>query len=291
MSADPSSAVPILLIGGYLGAGKTTLINRLLNSELLPANTAVLVNDFGDINIDEQLIRGGSKADNVIGLANGCICCSIADDLSSALEQLRKTSVQRIVLECSGVAEPAKARQQCHYPGFSPQGCVVLVDATAHDDRCNDKYVGALATTQVQQGDLLVVTKSDLNPGFCLPALQAAVSAQDNGLIEMLLGWQAQTAEWQPIQSRSALSFTATTWSQTEVVERAPLLAYLRQLPKSVQRVKGFVRTPDGLLEVHRVDTRVAAQLRLDLSHKPPPLGLVFIGYQPEDLPQRAPSF
>lgn len=92
-------------------------------------------------------------------------------------------------------------------------------------------------------------------------------------------------------QSRSALSFTATTWSQTEVVERAPLLAYLRQLPKSVQRVKGFVRTPDGLLEVHRVDTRVAAQLRLDLSHKPPPLGLVFIGYQPEDLPQRAPSF
>ena len=103
---------PITLIGGYLGAGKTTFINRLLNSGGLPSRTAILVNDFGDINVDEQLIRSGSKSDEVIGLANGCVCCSIADDLTSALEVLKSSAIERVLLECSGVAEPHRARVQ-----------------------------------------------------------------------------------------------------------------------------------------------------------------------------------
>ena len=168
MTYPSPTQIPVTLIAGYLGAGKTTLVNKLLNSKKLPANTAVLVNDFGDINIDEQLIKNDSQADNVIGLANGCICCSIADDLTAALEQVRASGVERVILECSGVAEPAKARQQCYYPGFYPQACIVLVDAQAHDQRCDDKYVGALARAQVQQADLLVVTKTALNPQFRL---------------------------------------------------------------------------------------------------------------------------
>ena len=120
---------PITLIGGYLGAGKTTFINRLLNSGGLPSLTAVLVNDFGDINVDEQLIRSGSKSDQVIGLAHGCVCCSIADDLTSALEVLKSSAIERVLLECSGVAEPHRARVQCHYPGYYPHASVVLVDA------------------------------------------------------------------------------------------------------------------------------------------------------------------
>ena len=79
--------VPITLISGYLGAGKTTLINKLLSHPALPQDTAVLVNDFGDINIDESLIRSASADGTVIGLSNGCICCSISDDLSKALDE------------------------------------------------------------------------------------------------------------------------------------------------------------------------------------------------------------
>ncbi len=139
---------PITLIGGYLGAGKTTFINRLLNSGGLPSRTAVLVNDFGDINVDEQLIRSGSKSDQVIGLANGCVCCSIADDLTSALETLKSSAIERVLLECSGVAEPQKARVQCHYPGYYPNASVVLVDALNHQQRCIDKYVGTLVAAQ-----------------------------------------------------------------------------------------------------------------------------------------------
>jgi G3E family GTPase len=145
---------PITLIGGYLGAGKTTFINKLLNSGRLPSSTAVLVNDFGDINIDEQLIRSGSNSDQVIGLANGCVCCSIADDLTAALEALKSSGIERVLLECSGVAEPQKARLQCHYPGYYPHASVVLVDALNHAQRCTDKYVGALGQRSSQTSGL-----------------------------------------------------------------------------------------------------------------------------------------
>jgi Ni2+-binding GTPase involved in maturation of urease and hydrogenase len=290
MSHNDLEERPITLIGGYLGAGKTTLINRLLNSGRLPSNTAVLVNDFGDINIDEHLIRRGSKADNVIGLANGCICCSISDDLSSALEQLRATTVQRIILECSGVAEPAKARQQCLYPGFYPHATVVLVDAAAHEKRCTDKYVGALARAQVQQADLLVVSKSALNPDFRLGGLLPCVDGEDRGLLDMLLGWQADAGESTQMNVDSAPQFVAKTFALAEKVSLQRTQVYLRDLPVSVQRVKGFLITDQGIVEVHRVGTQLQIHSRPELNAKPPIFGLVFIGYNGAELPQYPPA-
>ena len=290
MSHNDLEERPITLIGGYLGAGKTTLINRLLNSGRLPSNTAVLVNDFGDINIDEHLIRRGSKADNVIGLANGCICCSISDDLSSALEQLRATAVQRIILECSGVAEPAKARQQCLYPGFYPHATVVLVDAAAHEKRCTDKYVGALARAQVQQADLLVVSKSALNPDFRLGGLLPCVDGEDPGLLDMLLGWQADAGESTQMNVDSAPQFVAKTFALAEKVSIQRTQVYLRDLPVSVQRVKGFLITDQGIVEVHRVGTQLQIHSRPELNAKPPIFGLVFIGYNGAELPQYPPA-
>ena len=290
MSHNDLEERPITLIGGYLGAGKTTLINRLLNSGRLPSNTAVLVNDFGDINIDEHLIRRGSKADNVIGLANGCICCSISDDLSSALEQLRATAVQRIILECSGVAEPAKARQQCLYPGFYPHATVVLVDAAAHEKRCTDKYVGALARAQVQQADLLVVSKSALNPDFRLGGLLPCVDGEDPGLLDMLLGWQADAGESTLMNVDSVPQFAARTFALAEKVSLQRTQVYLRDLPVSVQRVKGFLITDQGIVEVHRVGTQLQIHSRPELNAKPPIFGLVFIGYNGAELPQYPPA-
>lgn len=290
MSHNDLEERPITLIGGYLGAGKTTLINRLLNSGRLPSNTAVLVNDFGDINIDEHLIRRGSKADNVIGLANGCICCSISDDLSSALEQLRATAVQRIILECSGVAEPAKARQQCLYPGFYPHAMVVLVDAAVHEKRCTDKYVGALARAQVQQADLLVVSKSALNPDFRLGGLLPFVDGEDPGLLDMLLGWQADAGESTQMNVDSAPQFVAKTFALAEKVSLQRTQVYLRDLPVSVQRVKGFLITDQGIVEVHRVGTQLQIHSRPELNAKPPIFGLVFIGYNGAELPQYPPA-
>ena len=98
--------VPITLISGYLGTGKTTLINKLLSHPALPPDTAVLVNDFGDINVDESLVRSASADGTVIGLSNGCICRSISDDLSKALDELHRLAVTRHLGD-QGIADRA----------------------------------------------------------------------------------------------------------------------------------------------------------------------------------------
>ena len=272
--------VPITLIGGYLGAGKTTLINKLLSHPALPRGRAVLINDFGDINIDESLIRSESADGTKIGLSNGCICYSISNDLSKALDELHKLEVERVIMETSGVAEPAQVWQHCHYPGFTPVACVVLVDASNHAARSQDKYVGSLARAQVEQAHLLVLSKTDLNPGFELNHLTPQLSSQDPALIETVLQWQhADDATFTDHFLTTQPSFRAHTWHQEKPIARTSLEALLDNLGESVQRVKGWVDTFEGIYVVSKVGSRATVT---ELKENQPPtamLGLVFITY------------
>ena len=99
-------ATPVTVLTGFLGAGKTTLLNRILNGDH-GLRVAVLVNDFGAINIDADLVVG--IKDDVVSLANGCVCCSIRDDLVETIEMVltRPESPEYILLEASGIADPA----------------------------------------------------------------------------------------------------------------------------------------------------------------------------------------
>jgi len=106
VAADNGNAVPITILTGFLGAGKTTLLNRILTGNH-GLRVGVLVNDFGSINIDAELVVGVDN--NMISLANGCVCCQIRDDLIESVIALlaRPEAIEYILLEASGVADPA----------------------------------------------------------------------------------------------------------------------------------------------------------------------------------------
>ena len=158
---------PLTIIGGYLGAGKTTLINALLAGDH-GQRLAVIVNDFGSINIDAALIENADG--ETISLANGCICCRIADDLATTLiglaspdRQQYDNRIDHILIETSGVAEPEKvAAYASALPAFQLSNIVVLVDVETFRARAKDKFVGSLVQRQVKAADLLILTKGDM---------------------------------------------------------------------------------------------------------------------------------
>ena len=156
-----TARLPLTVIGGYLGACKTTLLNRLLANPD-GQRIAVLVNDFGEIDIDGRLLN--STTDNVLRLANGCICCSVADNFAETLETVRGFAdrIDRVVVEVSGVGQPHKVAQWGHSPGFSPDGIVVLVDPLSILSRATDPYIGDTVISQVTRADLVVISRTDI---------------------------------------------------------------------------------------------------------------------------------
>jgi G3E family GTPase len=159
---SPGPPIPMVVVGGYLGAGKTTLLNYVL-SNAGQRRVAVLVNDFGDINIDAALIR--ERTDDVINLENGCICCSIGGRLVDALLKIsaRHERPELLIIEASGVSDPVKIAQIGLLDrAFRLYGIIVAVDAERIGETLRDPYVGDIVRRQIAGATALVLTKSDL---------------------------------------------------------------------------------------------------------------------------------
>ena len=153
--------VPILLVTGFLGAGKTTVVNALL-AHAEGRRIALVVNDFGAINIDAELIAGAS--DGVVSLTNGCICCSLEGDLMRTLAAILRRSPRPdyIVIETSGVADPADIVRNLMDPVIwreAPLETVLcVVEATTPAAKLNDP----LLRSQLRAADVLALSKTDL---------------------------------------------------------------------------------------------------------------------------------
>ncbi len=156
--------LPLVIIGGYLGAGKTTLINHVLR-QANGVRVAVLVNDFGSISIDADLIANGGGANaGVLALAGGCVCCSYGEDLLGTLAKAASLvpTPDVLLLECSGVGLPAAVARTV---GLSAQvrlaGVAVVVDSVDLPQRLRAPYVGDTVAQQVRAADLLLLNQAD----------------------------------------------------------------------------------------------------------------------------------
>ncbi|NIR41904.1 MAG: GTP-binding protein, partial [Actinobacteria bacterium] len=152
--------VPVTLLGGFLGAGKTTVVNEVLARTDRPI--AALVNDVGAVNIDAALVR--RRHGDTIELTDGCVCCSLAGGLAAALDTLRERPdpPDHVIVELSGVADPGRVVPWAGSDGFRLDGVVVLVDAEQFPERVHDPATADAVITQVRRADLLVLTKLDL---------------------------------------------------------------------------------------------------------------------------------
>ncbi len=189
MTASQSLArVPCTILTGFLGSGKTTIIRHLLENAG-GRRVAVIVNEFGDVGIDGEILRGcgieSCSDDDIVELANGCLCCTVADDFAPALDRILARGVDYILIETSGLALPKPLVQAFHWPDIRSRvtvdGVVAVVDGAAlaegrvagdmaalaaqragDDSIDHDDPVEEVFQDQVACADLIVLTKRDL---------------------------------------------------------------------------------------------------------------------------------
>jgi cobalamin biosynthesis protein CobW len=203
-SRQSLARVPCTIVTGFLGAGKTTLIRHVL-ANAQGRRLAVIVNEFGDVGIDGEILKGcGNEAcpeENIVELANGCLCCTVADEFVPALDAiLARDGVEHIVIETSGLALPKPLVQAFHWPAITSRvtvdGVVVVVDgaalasgrvaddldalarqraadsALAHDDPVEEVF-----DDQIACADLVVLNKRDLIDAAGIAKAQAAIAS------------------------------------------------------------------------------------------------------------------
>jgi G3E family GTPase len=162
---DAAGATPVTVLTGFLGAGKTTLVNRIL-SEAHGLRIAVIVNDFGAVAIDSELIIGVEPG--TISLANGCVCCEIRGDLVAAVDSIlgQDRDLDALVLEASGVAEPSGIARTFTSEVFrSPirlDGIVAVIDAEQLPAQAQDPATRDLVFGQIGYSDIVLLNKIDL---------------------------------------------------------------------------------------------------------------------------------
>ncbi|QRY78193.1 GTP-binding protein [Pseudomonas sp. PDNC002] len=247
-----AASIPVTVVAGFLGAGKTTLLRDLLE-RCEGRRLAVIVNDFGELNIDAGMIAEQTEA--VYSLENGCICCTVQDDLLAQLERLANMHppLEQVVIECSGVSDPQRIVQTLGYPKLRRRlhlDAVLTVVDGARREPLEGEYA-RLERMQAAAADLLLLNKCDLldteersaqrarfgRGARVLETIQARIPD------ELLLGEPSRKLR-PGAQERVDHGdlFESWSWQGEAIFDGARLKNWLETLPRGLLRLKGLIR-------------------------------------------------
>jgi G3E family GTPase len=268
-----SQKIPLTIISGFLGSGKTSLLNHLL-TQAGPENggrrITAMVNDFGALNIDAELIA--EKHGNQIALANGCVCCSIGDDLMrSFIEVMQQDPLpDHIIIEASGVAEPTRI---AGFASVDPQmrldGIVTLVDAAAHHIHANDPHLADNYGKQIEAAHLLLISKPDLANAqqraalndelrAAYPHVPLAEVTHGKMPIDVVLGLNSDSA---PTLPTDEMAHNLVQWAgHLPPLPRHEIVKRLETLRPHVLRAKGVLRDSAGDYVLHLAGGRISTE-------------------------------
>ena len=265
--------VPVLVVSGFLGSGKTTLVRHLLRAaQASGARVAVISNEFGALGIDQALLGDGGEA--FVELEGGCVCCQLSDELRDTLQMLReRVQPDRVIVETSGVALPSDTQLQFWREPVSTwvedDVAVVVVNA---EQLADGRDLHGTFEDQVSSADLLLLNKVDLAPADDLGRLDALLRdmAPDtpvlracHGEVDPALlfppdpdGWRRRRRGTPPAPSpHHHDAYETCEMAVADGIEAEALLERLRGA--GMLRAKGFVRTSEGLQLLQGVGRRL----------------------------------
>jgi cobalamin biosynthesis protein CobW len=279
-----SETVPALVVSGFLGSGKTTLVRRILeDAQRQGVRVALISNEFGELGIDQALL--GEMRDDYVELRGGCVCCKLSDQLVDTLQMLReRADPDRVVIETSGVALPYDTQLNFWRKPVAGwiRDDVAVVVVNAEQLHLRRELEGTFEQ-QVSSADLLVLNKLDLVPAAAVPALEAALreiepeapilhAVQGDVDLDLLFppdpdGLRARRrAEGSVPPPHSHEHFETEELAVEAGVDPDELLDRITDL--GALRAKGFVETSGGLRLLQGVGARIELE---DPPHPPPP--------------------
>ena len=288
---NQSRTMEILIISGFLGAGKTTLIKHLLASQTQTfGKIALIVNEYGKVGIDGTLLSGRDV--DIVELTSGCVCCTIKTDFFKAIQEINeRVQPDYLVVEATGIAQPGDILDVLLEPPLSkwchPRSLVTVVDADFFGAR---ELLGTFYENQIRCADLLILNKADLleeGPLQKIETLLREMNPRARILVTQYCAVDPSLFFLHSDRDRESLlhghedhdtehniGFQTFSIEDHRPVHRERLIAFLESLPPTLFRCKGWIRFPGA----SALRNFTGGRYRIEPIEKPRTTSLTFVG-------------